>query len=1008
MPVNHQRKERCKMRKTFSFLVALTMLLSVFTQSISVNAAFSDVADDNSYKNAITTLTTLKVINGYDDGTFKPDQSITRAEFTKLVVYMLGYGAFSTQITQFNDVPTTHWANANIKTAYDLNIINGYDDTTFKPDDSVTYEQALKMMVCTLGYQSFAEGKGGYPKGYQAQGSTLGLTKGVSGVAYDAPATRGVVAQIMYNALEVDMYELKDNEWKSANKTLLNDYLNVYKLKGTVVGVEESTTSDCKTDLYPGQMSVLDSKTNEEYIIDYTEYTKVLSEMTAFLGQTVQVYYRQDKNSEDRWLVEVDNETYSNKELLLYSYEIDSYSGYTIKYLKEGATRPTSVKLNSDELSVRYNGRAVDGLDDLDAWLDPDSEDFIYGTIKLIDSGSNGTYNIIDIYDYETIVAVSSPSSSDYRITDKIVTGKNLILDPNSSDYKYSIKKNDKEIETTQIAANDVVNYAESLDQKPYYTVYSTAKSVKGEITSLEISDPKDATISIDNVEYRVSERFLEYIEKKEMKTLSTGMAITAYQDMFGTLEWGTVTTSDKYYPYAYVIDAVEEGEECYLKLYAPTNTSITSLTASTAYKVKSFKLASNVKLNGKKSSPESVVGALAANAKAANPDKDMSRVNLTGYNQLVRINVSGSEIADIAIFDSGNDGNKNVDTATIVRYSAMDPAKKYTVSQTSVKAGDITYSIKTSTPLFVIPKDRTDTKGYSVKSAISTNSMSSGGSYYLDAYDVNDSKYPACIAVYASAFKSGTAIVWSTAYRLVSQNIKAEYDSTEGETVDKLYTYNSTSTESSVALSSSFSGVGKGDIVLVGLDKENKADNYMLVQDYDKIKEILNGKKVNEQTYNWTEEQTQTKDNNWQKYVYDWRYPKSGASEGDNYYEDRGNITGIASRAAMYNVMQVLSEDNMLYLMQTGFEEDGTYDENNYLEIKTSSSTKIVRYDADKDEFTPYAEGTDSTALAVSDLKDAKNYGSGCSKILLTYASSSLTASSSTTPTAKFIVIYE
>ena len=58
-----------------------------------------------------------KILSGYPDGSFIPDGYITRAEFTKLIVYMLGYGHFSAPITQFNDVADTHWANANIKTA---------------------------------------------------------------------------------------------------------------------------------------------------------------------------------------------------------------------------------------------------------------------------------------------------------------------------------------------------------------------------------------------------------------------------------------------------------------------------------------------------------------------------------------------------------------------------------------------------------------------------------------------------------------------------------------------------------------------------------------------------------------------------------------------------------------------------------------------------------------------------------------------------------------------------
>ena len=67
------------MKKLTAILTSLIMTLFVICQT-SVFAAFSDVGDDNTYKDAITTLTKLKVIDGYEDGTFKPDGQITRAD----------------------------------------------------------------------------------------------------------------------------------------------------------------------------------------------------------------------------------------------------------------------------------------------------------------------------------------------------------------------------------------------------------------------------------------------------------------------------------------------------------------------------------------------------------------------------------------------------------------------------------------------------------------------------------------------------------------------------------------------------------------------------------------------------------------------------------------------------------------------------------------------------------------------------------------------------------------
>ena len=232
-------------RKKLSALAASVMLLSSLAIPTVSNAAFSDVEDGNSYKTAITTLSKLNIINGYDDGTFGPKKDITRAEFTKIVVFVLGLDHLQTTTEQFEDLALTHWANTYVKTAFDQGIINGYDDFTFGPDDPVTYEQALKMVVCMLGYQTDAEAKGGYPTGYHSEASTLDLQKGITGVGYSANAPREIVAQIMYNALEVKLRENNGKKWEATNKTLLKDYLEVYKIKATVVGVEEFSHALC-------------------------------------------------------------------------------------------------------------------------------------------------------------------------------------------------------------------------------------------------------------------------------------------------------------------------------------------------------------------------------------------------------------------------------------------------------------------------------------------------------------------------------------------------------------------------------------------------------------------------------------------------------------------------------------------------------------------------------------------------------------------------------------------
>lgn len=976
------------MKKRLSLLVTLVMLVTTLLPSFSVNAAFSDVDDNNRYKQAITTLSALKVINGYDDGSFQPEKEISRAEFTKMVVYMLGLDNLNTPITTFNDVALDHWANANIKTAYDLGIVNGFDEVTFMPDAPVTYEQALKMLVCTLGYQAFAEANGGYPQGYINQASVLNLTDKITGLPYSSNASRGAIAQMMYNALEVDMYELVNGKWQSSEKNLLNDYLNVTGLKCTVVGVEESTTTDCKASLSKGQMAVKDVVTGTEYVLDFSEHELTAAQMATNLGKTVQVYYRKDRASDDKWLVEISSDMYKNDELTINSNLLDSYEGSTVRYYaNDKAAKTSSVRLDLDELAVRYNGRAVEGnvniggvnysvANALAQWLDPDSDNFINGTVKFINNSTGSSYNMVDIYNYQTIVAQKAVSSSDYRITDKTISGNSLVLDPDSSTYTYTILKNGSEIAPTNISANDVINYAVSLDGS-YYTVLVTSKQVSGKITGTNLSS-STKTITVGETKYPVTDRFMTYMATKEQREVTAGLQITAYLDAFGSIEWGTITSSAKYYPYAYLIDVESDVDNYYLKLFAPENTSISSLSSSTSYAVKTFKLASGAKLDGKKASGSDIIEALADSQDET--DKSIADENYTGYNQFIRVSFTSSGELD-NIVRCSNPGTTNNDPGLLVKYNDLD-SDPYKVTKTSVKTNNDTVAIRTSTPLFVIPADRTDTDSYMLKGAVNSGSMTEGNSYYVEAFDVNTSKYATFLAIYAGDIQSGTPITSDTRHTLIASDIEQEVDSSTNEIVDVFTAYNNATSLSTVMISdepkNDFSDLGKGDIILYGLDGKGKADKYELSLDYSDIAKVL------KDAASATDGDT----------AYDWT-----ASKFTSKYPSSGNRT----IATMYNVIRV-ADSSTLHVTRTGFDVTTNENVSSDFETLTISSTKMFRYDEDTEEFTPYAVDTTSTELTLDDLVDADTAGMDCSKIaVLSYYSTS-----SDTVRPYMIVIYE
>ncbi|MGO4531801.1 S-layer homology domain-containing protein [Paenibacillus sp. 2TAF8] len=105
---------------------------------------FSDVVHHWG-KNAVNDMGSRMIVEGFSNGTFNPDQAVTRAEFATMVIRGLGLRVESRD-TAFSDVKSGQWYSGTIHTAYAYGLINGFDDGTFRPDDTITREQAMVIL----------------------------------------------------------------------------------------------------------------------------------------------------------------------------------------------------------------------------------------------------------------------------------------------------------------------------------------------------------------------------------------------------------------------------------------------------------------------------------------------------------------------------------------------------------------------------------------------------------------------------------------------------------------------------------------------------------------------------------------------------------------------------------------------------------------------------------------------------------------------------------------------
>lgn len=136
------------MRKAVWVLLVLSFLgVSLLPSVATSSTTFPDIPTKEPFREAILELISKKVISGYPDGTFKPDKSVTRAELAVMLIKSAGISPKSLSVSPFKDVKSTHWAYGSICAAYEKGWLKGYPDGTFKPDNSVTRAELAALLI---------------------------------------------------------------------------------------------------------------------------------------------------------------------------------------------------------------------------------------------------------------------------------------------------------------------------------------------------------------------------------------------------------------------------------------------------------------------------------------------------------------------------------------------------------------------------------------------------------------------------------------------------------------------------------------------------------------------------------------------------------------------------------------------------------------------------------------------------------------------------------------------
>lgn len=468
------------LKKVLALVVVLTMVLGTVAF-----ASFTDVTEENDAYTAVQTLSSLEILNGYDDGSFKPEGNITRAEFCAVVCRALGLESQangSKGTTIFSDVPADHWASGYINLAAGQKIVNGMGDGTFAPESNVTYEQAVKMLVVALGYEPMAASKGGWPAGYLVVANQYGMTKNVKGVAQDGAATRGTVAQLVYNALPIAVmeqtgfgtqttYTIMDGSGDYDYKSLLTG-LDIAKIEGRVVGtsVIAYDGSTCDTDEVVYSFNEVNDDTDwEDYLNKnadkegYADYTfKVNEGVNAddYFGISSIIYAK--KLSSNKYTIVAIMPGDDSQVVSLGLNDLDADTDYSAKskkivyYPTAGSSKTSSYTL-SDNAKFYYNYESIDGAKFLSTIKDTagDIIDDNGMEITLIENTGDSKYDMVIMKEY-TYAVIDTVEADRDRFTTKDGTTYTFDFDDDTISNKI-MDKDGAAINLEDFAEDDVV-----------------------------------------------------------------------------------------------------------------------------------------------------------------------------------------------------------------------------------------------------------------------------------------------------------------------------------------------------------------------------------------------------------------------------------------------------------------------------------------------------------------------------------------------------------------------
>ena len=502
-------------------------------------AAFTDSADIKVDTEVVDTLVALGVVNGYDDGSFKPNGTVTRAEMAKMI-YVLRTGnsdasAYNDDKTSFTDIGS-HWARGYIKYCQSLGIIAGKSNTKFCPNDKVTAQEAAKMLLVTLGYDAAKAGLTGpsWAAKTNALADENGLLEDVN-TSFTAACPRQYAAQLIYNTIDTPTVVWRDDAYTNVtllgtdNKTVGEKYMGLQKWIGTFEGDNSIVSAK------DGEISVTGS-IDGEHKTSGSNVRSVRAQFKAdfdnkYVGEEVSVLFKDGntgtKNQPDA------------KDTIFGIYVTGNTKVYNIvKGDLQSCSDAGKIKFNDKKYDVAAHSNA----DNDDVIVTNFNTTTTADTIGTAGSGATAaqvaTY-ITRNYKVNSNDAIKFVANDDDKIVKAYVTTSKFGKVSSVTSSKIGVeglgtKDLDDCVVYDGIKAGDLVQYVEAYQSSERKNIITKAETVEGKIEAFKSSDSQ----------IRVNGNWYKFSANTAVATDFTNSALTA-NDVDDTYE---LIVDGKYY----------------------------------------------------------------------------------------------------------------------------------------------------------------------------------------------------------------------------------------------------------------------------------------------------------------------------------------------------------------------------------------------------------------------------------------------------------------------------